>query len=318
MPGVLPLGHRRKGTGISLDSLPDLERAIVLSRHKGRTVYVDSSAAAGGNGDSWPTAYTTLSAALLAAAVGDLILIAAGHTEAVTSTSIALTKADVTVVGLGLGSRRPTFTYGAAAATASVSGAGVSVINCHFVANFLSVAAAFTLAAAKDFRLDSCTFVDTSSVLDFLSIVVTSAVDFAADGLTVTNNLWLSLPASPNAFISILAALDRPYVENNYADMAATNDVGHFITIAAKVIRGAQILNNRLNVVGSAGAAVGVFMTGSSTTNTGIVAYNLVTSLDTTAALFITAAINLAVHENYMSGVVAASGTIYPAADNPA
>jgi len=249
----------------------------------------------------------------------DVIVLMPGHAETVTATNINLNVAGVQVVGVGIGLLRPTFTYGAAAATITVSAANCSWSNCNHIANFLSVAAAFTIGAAKDFQLNGCDFTDTSATLDFLSVVVTGATNNAADGLTVTNCNYWSLPTTANAFISILGNLDRLYVAGNYVDKLATNDAGQFITIAALVIKRAQILRNYLNVVGSAGAAVGVFMTGSSTTNTGILAHNYCVSLDTTGGLLLTATLNLGLFNNGMSGAIAASATMpWPAADSPA
>lgn len=317
MPSPLPTGHRRRGSGLTVDQIPDLERAIVFSRQKGRTVYVDSAAAAGGNGDSWSGAYTTLAIAISNALAGDTILVAAGHTETLTTPTIS--KTDVTIVGLGLGARRPTFTLAAAASTVTISAASVQINNCRFIANFANVAACFTIGVGKDFRVDSCDFIDTGATLNFLSIVVTGATANAADGLTFTNNFVQSLVTTANAVISILGNCDRLFIADNYADKAATNDAGQFITIAALVIKGAQILRNYLNVVGSAGAAVGIFMTGSSTTNTGILAHNFVVSLDTTTALLLTAALNLGLFNNGVSGAIATSALMpWPAADNPA
>lgn len=252
------------------------------------------------------------------ASKGDVIVLLPGHAETVTATSIALDVAGVTIVGLGYGLNRPVFTFGAAAATITVSAANCVWKGCDFLANFLDVASAFTLSTAKDFELANCTFRAGSAALDFLVIVTTNATNNAADGLNVHDNYVFSLDVTTGGVISVLGNLDRLHVWNNFVDKAATNDAGQMITIAALVIRGARIHDNQLNVVGSTGAAVGVFMTGSSTTNTGMVYRNFVTTLDTTTALFITAAINLAVHENYVSGVVAGSGTLHPAADNPA
>lgn len=294
--------------------VPELERAIVFSRQKGRTVYVDSSLATAGNGDSWGGALLTLAAAILAAVAGDTILIAQGHTE--TLTTPTLSKNDVTIIGLGLGARRPTFSLGAAASTITITGAGCQFNNVRFLATFANVAACFTLGAAKDFRVDSCDFIDTGATLNFLSCFVTGATANAADGLTVTNNFCLSLVTTDGAFISILGNLDRLYAADNYVDKQATNDAGHFLTIAALVIKGAQILRNILNVVGSSGA-VGVFMTGSSTTNTGVVGGNWVWSLDTTTVLLLTSTLNLILFENYYPDAISTSGAIWPVATGP-
>lgn len=246
---------------------------------------------------------------------GDTIYVLPGHTETVTATSIALDVAGVSIIGLGSGLNRPTFTYGAAAATITVSGANCAWKNCHFVANFADVAAAFTLGAAKDFNLEGNTFLDTSSILNFLSIVVTGTTDLAASGLRVVGNSYIGLAATANAVISILGDLDRLVVEDNFVDKAATNDAGQFITITADTILGARIMRNTLVVVGATGTTVGIFLTGSSTDNTGVVAYNLVASLDTTTELIATAGTKLKFFENYYTGTADASGKLWPAVD---
>lgn len=246
------------------------------------------------------------------------VIVMPGHAETVTATSHTLSKAGVSYICLGSGLDRPTFTYGAAAATITVSGANVAFIGGHFIANFLNVAAAFTVGAAKDFQVLNNTFVDTSSILNFLSIVVTGATNNAADGLTFSQNYVYGLAATDGAVVSVLGNLLRLQITENIVDKAATNDAGHMLTMSSKVCGGVRILRNNLTVVGSAGASVGIFMTGSSTTSSGICAYNTCNSLDTTAALFSTTGTKISFQENYTSGAVDASGTLFPAADNPA
>lgn len=252
---------------------------------------------------------------LATANAGDTIYVLPGHTETVTSTSIAVDVAGVNIVCLGNGLNRPTFTYGAAAATITVSAANCSWKGGHFIANFDNVAAAFTVTTGKDFSLTDATFVDNSDALHFVSIVVTNATDNAADRLIIARNNWLALALAPNAFISILAAETGVRILNNTVNMAATNDVGHFLTIAAKVMTDIIVEGNKLIVVGATDATVGIFMTGSSTTNTGYLAYNLVTSLDTTTELITTAALNLALFENYYTGTKTASAKLWPVVD---
>lgn len=249
---------------------------------------------------------------------GDMILLMPGHAETVTATSINLSVAGVRVFGLGAGLLRPTFTYGAAAATFTVSAANCGVDNCHFIANFLNVASAFTTAAAKDFAVTNSSFVDSSSSLNFLCIVTTNATDNSADGLLFNNNYVYGLATTDGAVISILANQLRVQACDNVVDKAATNDAGHFITLSSKIVGGIRLLRNILTVVGSSGAAVGVFGTGSGSTSSGIIADNYVWSLDTTSALLFTASTGIRFMQNFMSGAVDASGTLFPAADNPA
>jgi hypothetical protein len=249
------------------------------------------------------------------AGVGDVIVLMPGHAETVTATSIALDVAGVTIVGLGTGLNRPTFTYGAAAATITVSAANCSWSNCHFIGNFDNVAAAFTIGAAKDFALKNNTFRDNSAILHFLSIVVTGATNNAADGLTVIGNTWQGLALAPAAFVSVLGNLSFLNVRDNFTNMASTDDEGSFITLSSKVLLAAEIIGNRHIVVGSTGATVGIFLTGSATTCTGIVADNYVASLDTTTELIATAGTGLAYFNNYYTGTADASGKLWPAVD---
>jgi hypothetical protein len=135
---------------------------------------VDSNVAAA-EGTSPQTAVGTWAAAvaLCTASQGDTIIIMPGHTESIaTNTAITLSKAGVRTIGLGDGDTRPTITIGTAnTATINVSAASNSVENIVFVANFLSIAACFTLSTAKAFTLRNCEFRETSSVLNFLNII---------------------------------------------------------------------------------------------------------------------------------------------------
>ena len=259
--------------------------------------------------------YSTVDAAISActANAGDTIYVLPGHTETVTATSIALDVAGVTVIGLGNGLNRPTFTYGAAAATITVTGANCKWTGCHFIANFDNVAAAFTVGAAKNFNLEGNTFEDNSASLHFLSILVTGATNNEADGLTIVGNMWYGLAAAPNAFISILANETHVLITDNHVNMAATNDVGHFVTLSSKVMLNFRCLRNILRVTGATTATVGIFLTGSATTCNGVVANNYCDSLDVTSPLFATAGTKLSFFENYYPVAADKNGALLPA-----
>lgn len=261
--------------------------------------------------------FSTVDAAIGActANAGDTIYVLPGHTETVTATSIALDVAGVNIICLGSGSNRPTFTFGAAAATITVTGANSTWKGGLLVANFADVAAAFTVGAAVNFRVDGVEFRDTSSILNFLSALVTGATNNEADGLTFVNNYVYGLAATANAVVSILANENYITIADNFADKAATNDAGQFITLSSKVILGARIARNRLILVGATGATVGIFLTGSATTCTGIVENNYVASLDTTTELIATAGTKLKYFENYYTGTADVSGKLWPVVD---
>jgi len=264
--------------------------------------------------------FATVDAAISActAGAGDTIYVLPGHTETVTATSIAHDIAGVRVVGLGYGSMRPTFTFSSAAATITVSADNAKWENCRFIANFADVVSAFTLTTALSCHVENNYFLDTSSILNFLVCVTTSATNNQSDGLSFVNNYVYSLPATAGAVVSILANELRLQVSDNIVDKAATNNAGQLITLSSKIVGGVRIMRNVLTVTGAAGTTVGILFTGSGTSSSGICAYNLVNSLDTTTALLATAGTKISFQENYVSGAVDASGTLHPAADNPA
>jgi len=86
--------------------------------------------------------------------------------------------------------------------------------------------------------------------------------------------------------------------------------------MSTKVCLDTLIIGNICNVLGATNAAVGIFITGDSTTSTGVLAYNLCSSLDTTTELFATAGLDFFPFENYYSGTIARSGKLWPAVDD--
>ncbi len=282
----------------------------------GKVYFVNSVTGSNDNAGLDPTApKATVQGAISActASNGDKVVVMVGHAETVTATSINLSKAGVTVICLGAGSNRPTFTYGAAAATITVSAANCAWMGGLMVANFADVAAAFTVGAAVNFQLLQNSFIDTSSILNFLSVLVTGSTNNEADGLAVIGNEWYGLATTSNAFVSILANERHVYLADNQVNKVATNDAGHFVTLSSKVVLNFRCLRNILRVTGVTSAAAGIFLTGSATTCNGIVAYNLVDSLDVTGQLLATAGTKLSFFENYYPVAADKNGALLPA-----
>jgi hypothetical protein len=289
----------------------------------GKVLFVcNASGANGSDGNpgtpTQPLATVDQAIGLCTSAKGDVIVVMPGHAETVTATSIALDVAGVQVIGLGTGVNRPVFTFGAAAATITVSAAGCAWRNCHFVANFLNVASAFTLSTAKDFQATDSSFIDTSAVLNFLCLVTTDATSNRADGLTFDRNKVSSLPTTDGACVSILAVLDRLSICDNSITKAATADAGHVVTMSSFAVTNIEIKRNTLSMNALASQSTGTLGTGSSTACSGMVSDNRIYQIDTSTALLFTAGTKLGFIENYMSGAADKSGTIFPAADDPA
>lgn len=308
-----------------------------VSRHLGRTFWVLKTAATnytqfkekhpdyeGTSKDGVVTigsVYNTVDAAVGACTAdqGDVIYVMPGHTEDVIADSIDLDVAGITVICLGTGENMPYFTFiTAASSEVTVNADDVRWVGGYFFANYANISTAFQVDTAKNFSLENAEFEDSAENLNFLSIVTTTTVDNAADGLRVIGNFWASLDTAALAFISILGAADRVLIQGNIVDMAAVNNVGHFITLAAKNVLFIRVLDNICVVVGATDATVGIFGTGSGSASSGIIARNLVSSLDTTTALLWTAGSKIAFLENYLTGAVDKSGTLFPVADNPA
>ncbi len=249
---------------------------------------------------------------------GDIIFIKPGHAETVSSaTALNFNIAGVAIIGLGVGTSRPKFTLDTVnTATIPVSKDNISIQNCQFVANFLAIPATFTLTTAKEFTVQNCYFVDTSSVLNFLTIVKSTGAANTVDGLTFTDNVVVNLGVTSNN-TTVLSAndIDRLTISRNYLKWAVQNDKAIAAVISAGVVTNAILADNwcyRPNTTTAGGSLITV----GGTTSTGIVARNYVQTLTTTTDLLFTTTVGLAAFENRVTGVVGATGFVIPAVDS--
>lgn len=274
-----------------------------------------------GRDKTHPLATIAKAITLCTAAKGDVILLMPGHAESiVAATGFNLSVSGVQVVGLGSGLLRPTFTYTTAnTATFTVSAANVSITNCHFVANFLNVAAALTLTTAKDCAITNCTFVDTSSILNFTGVVAATGAANTADGFIFSNNYVLGLCAADLSVVTIAGATVRLQINDNVVDKsAATADVGHLVTLTAGAHVGIRVLRNCLTLIALAAQTVGTLGVSTGTASSGMVADNYVALGETTTNILWTASTKISFNQNFGTGAADKSGVVWPAADNPA
>lgn len=269
--------------------------------------------------DGVATVYPTIALANAACVAnrGDVILVAPGHTESVSSsTALSMSIAGVTVLGCGIGAMRPVITLDTAnTATINVTAAGVTFKNIVFVANFLAIASAFTLTTAKDFQLLNCEFRDTSAILDFLFIVTTDTTSNDADGLTIDTCMVNSLTAAGvNGLVSFLGTNDRCRISNNSYHSVSTNAAAIIPIATGKILTNFRLLNNLFNIVNATGTATGYIITTNGSTNTGFIAGNQDHALPTTP-LFCTASSGFVYNGNYHSDQPDLQGYLVPAAD---
>lgn len=248
---------------------------------------------------------------------GDIIFIKPGHAETISSaTALAFDVAGVAIVGLGAGTKRPTFTLDTAATTTiAVSADNMSISNCRFIGNFLSITSAFTVAAAAYFTIDNCSFTDTSAILGFLSAVKTT-VSTNSDFLQVSNCFIKSdattKSVAPIVVLNTMTGLTL--ADNVVVQTVAQNNVSQFLSHAALVMTAALITGNKIYSVNTDSATGAFLVTTSATTGSGIIQNNVVRGLDVASALMITAAaVQYGLFNNLYIGDVGFSGFVLPA-----
>lgn len=314
--------------GIVLRGVP------IVQTHPGKTFWVSNnttgllpgqSGGSDGNKGTFDRPFSTLAYAITQCVAnrGDIIFIKPGHAETITSnTALPFNVAGIAIVGLGAGASRPTFTFTTANTNRiPVSAANISIQNCVFIGNFLSIATCFLLTTAPEFTVDNCAFRDTSAVLGFLSIVTTT-VSVNADGLTFTNNeVYSDATTSPGPAIVIAGTIARLTVSDNMVvHSTASNNVAALIAHGALVVSGLRCERNLIFSVNTDTATGGILLTTSATTGSGIISGNRIRALDTAAAILVPAiAVQYGMFDNlYVGQGTSVSGFLLPAADTDA
>ena len=256
---------------------------------------------------------------LCTAGNNDHIFVKAGHAEALSdATSLNMDIADVAVIGLGNGTNRPTITLDTAnTATIPVTAANIMFKNMIFNANFLNIAALFSLTTAKSFALIDCQFKPAGASLNFVDIVDTTATANAADDLTFVRCNWVDSATGTASLadcdedIAGLTALD------NYINLG----VNGVLSAIAEVITGKDTTNvniqrNTVTRLVTASAVQLVTWADTTTTNTGLCADNELRTLDTVGELVMTVGSNVSFYNNKSSSAAGKGGYLLPAADS--
>lgn len=249
---------------------------------------------------------------------GDIILVAPGHTETLaTATAMNLDVAGIRIIGLGEGTKRPKITLGTATTTTiPVSAADITVQNIVFSAAFADIVSVFTLTGAANFKIKNCEFVAAATNQNVLSIVDTSAVANAADGLTIEGCTWIEPDAATLYMVKGDEDIDRLTIKDCYVNLGVnTSDLPALVNMASgKDVTNLQIVGNKVIRLNDANPLLVVADT--TTANTGIIADNYVRHADTVGELLVTAATNIGFFNNYATAVADGSGFLLPAADS--
>ena len=245
---------------------------------------------------------------------GDIIILMPNHSENLaTAGALTLDVAGLTVVGLGEGNQRPTLTHTADAADINITGADTTLRNLLIISNTADVTVSMDIDAL-DVWLDGIEWREGPS-LCFVDIIVTGA-DNICDGLKITSCKCIGADAANDSFLNTEAGdIDRCVIVGNYLalSVATTEPI---IEVTGKSLTNCVVTHNfavRLNESGVP------FLDTDQTDNSGIVAYNLISSDDDDAATPIACA-GASMFENYQMGEngIDASGLLLPAVDNNA
>lgn len=178
---------------------------------------------------------------------GDVILLAPGHAETVSSAgAIDLDIAGVSIVGLGQGSLRPTFTFsGVVGADMDIDAANISIENCIF----------------------DLTGVDA----------LAAPIDVNAANFTFRNNLVIQASASAQATLAILTDANASGMVVEGCTFTGTGDAG--ATAAIRIVGGSQITIKGNSFMGAYGAGVGAIENLTTLTTRLYVVGNLINNL---------------------------------------
>ena len=195
--------------------------------------------------------------------------------------------------------------------TGTTGGTGTYTVN-----KSQTVASGTITTISRNFQVNQCEIYDTSSILNFLSIVTTSTTSNASDGLALLNNtIYLKATTGTVNLLSALGTNSRVSLVNN-SYRATTTGTGAVVPIATgKILTDFLMQSNVFNLQGSAGTTTGILVTTDQTTNTGVVCQNFAQSLDATTEILATASSGLIFFNNYYSGAADKSGYLLPAAD---
>ena len=298
--------------GVSLHGVP------MLNAHHGNVWWVNSATGAnsGGNDGSRELPFATLDYAIgrCTANNGDIILLAPNHAETVTGIGgITADVAGISIIGLGNYNQRPRFLMdGATTLTFAVSAADVSISNIVMASGHLLVATGFNVTGVG-FWADRVEFVDNTTAENWGSPFKATGAANTADGLKITNCRWTPLIATVNS-------LEFLEITDDIADLVMHgNFIAHEGTASPLVLQAGTKVMQRVSIVGNflshKMTAGDLAYDNGGSTNSGIIAHNLIGHADVTGAHVLGAVAGCRFFENRSVSTDALSGFVLPAID---
>lgn len=301
--------------GISSFGVPVIGGGATVPVTTGLYIFVDSGTGSDGNSGLSPSQpMATIDAAIgkCRANKNDVIIVMPGHTEAVTSSSIACDVAGVTFVGLGSGSLKPTLTFGATSSRINVTAANCTWQNFRWTAGIGDVVTAVLHAtAAQNTRYIDIEFYATST-FNFINCYTLGAANIS-DGCRWERNYLRTADAGQLALVITAAAQDDLKFYNNYVVHAAA--AAGLLTAGSVNLLGLDVRYNHVQT-GQTDGAVGVLVITTGTASSGRITDNDMKTADAAANVAIPIASKVYAARNYIAGAdevgtVVAVGTLF-------
>ena len=200
----------------------------------GDVYYVDENAggaannATSGQGDSWAAPFATINYAVSRCAndAGNVIFVAADHTEGITATATAsgttttqlvIDKSGVTIIGLGTSDRRPTITVGTATtAEVYISATEVTLKNLLFKGNLEDLANIIeAVAGSSGLMIENCEFRDSGASLEVKDMIGLAA---DVDDIVIRGCRFIATDtaSASQSAIAMAGGCDRGVIKDNY------------------------------------------------------------------------------------------------------
>lgn len=268
----------------------------------------------GNDPDGKERLFATIDAAIGActANAGDTIFVLPGHTEAITSGSIALDVAGVSIIGIGNGASKPTLTFGATDSKISVTAANGRFENLRLTAGIGDVVTAFLHAtAAQNTQYIDIEFT-ASSTFNFINCYTLGAANIS-DGCRWERNYLRTADAGQLALCVTAAAHNDLKFYNNYVVHAAA--AAGLLTAGSAELLGLDVRGNFVQT-GQTDGTVGVLVITTGTASSGCIVDNDMKTADASANVAIPIASKVYAARNYVAGAdevgtVVAVGTLF-------
>jgi hypothetical protein len=207
------MGITRFPRGVSSFGMPVIGGAVLAT---GNVFFVDSTTGDNNYQGTGPDdAFATLRYCVdnyLTAANGDVVIIAEGHTETLT-TAITLKTSGVTIIGLGNGTNRPVFTVAAAIPGFNVTAANITIANLKFTnsGTLATAPSRMIRVAANCFKVYGCWFAHAGTTYKIYNLVVIVSGDI----ISFENCEFYNIPSTRTA----------THAQSAILNMAGTNVV---------------------------------------------------------------------------------------------